>query len=316
VLNASTVFRQEALEEHFRGSRNRGDLLRISPRWTDWTYWFLVAVFVAGSIYLVFGRINEYATGTAVIRDDWRTPVTALTGGTIAEITVQSGQRVEANQVLLRFSDVQERIELNQLRRALKVQQINRLKNPNDPVAQQQLASVRVEVETAEKRLKERAVLAPRAGNVRDIRIRQNQFVAPGDLLLAIIGNDDALSIIAILPGHYGSLLKPGHPVRLEVTGFRYAYQSLTIGSVGNEGVGPAEVRRFLGQEIADSMTLQGSLVIVQAHLPSRKFRAESRWHEYHEGMQGTVQVRLRSERILLVLVPGLKAMFKGRNDE
>jgi multidrug efflux pump subunit AcrA (membrane-fusion protein) len=316
VLNASSVFRDEALVEHFRGSRKCGELLRISPRWTNWTYWLLVAVFVAGSTYLVFGRINEYATGAAVVRDDWRTPVTALTGGTITDINVQPGQRVKANQLLLRFSDVQERIALNQLRRALNVQQINRLKNPNDPVAQQQVATVRVELETAERRLKERAVSAPRAGIVRDMRIRPHQFVAPGDLLLTIGGDDDALSIIAVLPGYYRPLLKPGHPLRVEVTGFRYAYQSLTISSVGYEIVGPAEVRRFLGQEIADSVTLQGSLVIVQARLPSRKFKAENHWHEYHDGMQGSVRARLRSERILFVLVPGLKATFEVRKDE
>jgi hypothetical protein len=316
VLKASEVFRGEALGAHFRGSRDHGELLRISPRLINWTYWLLVAVFVAGSAYLVFGTINEYAIGAAVIRDDWRTPVTALAGGTIADINVRPGQRVEANQLLLRFSDVQENIALNQLRRALNVQQINRLKNPNDPVAQQQLATVRVEVETAERRLRERAVVAPRGGIVRDVRIRPNEVVAPGDLLLTIGSDDDALSIIAVLPGFYGPLLKPGHPLRLEVTGFRYAYQSLTISSVGYEVVGPAEVRRFLGQEIADSVTLQGSLVIVQARLPSRRFRAARRWHEYHDGMQGTVRARLRSERILLVMVPGLRGMFEGRRDE
>src|SRR5882672_10097554 len=76
VLSPPTIFREEALEYHVRGNRTQGDLLRISPRWTHWTYWLLVAVFLAGSTYVVFGRLNEYATGVAVIRDEGRTIVT------------------------------------------------------------------------------------------------------------------------------------------------------------------------------------------------------------------------------------------------
>src|SRR5438445_7193723 len=166
VLSPPTIFREEALEYHLRGNRTQGDLLRIAPRWTHWTYWLLVAVFVAGSTYVVFGRINEYATGVAVIRDEGRTMVTASTRGTITSIAVQPGQYVEAQHVLLRLNDVQETIELERVRKEFYVQHINRLKNPHDLVAQQQLATLRAQTEAAEQRLKERTMVAPRAGIV------------------------------------------------------------------------------------------------------------------------------------------------------
>ena len=102
----------------------------------------------------------------------------------------------------------------------------------------------------------------------------------------------------------------------MELTGFRYAYQRLTITAVGNEVIGPNEVRRFLGQDVADAVTLQGSHVIVQAHVPARTFHAEGRWHNYHDGMHGTAEVRVRSERIVFALVPGLKAVFEGQHGE
>ena len=241
--------------------------------------------------------------------------VTALTGGAIAEIVVRSGQRVEANQLLVRFNDVQEKIELEHLRRELNTQQIDRLKNPEDSTAQQQLATIRAQVAAAEKRLNERATFAPRAGVVRDIRIRPNQLVASGESLMTIVSEDAALVVIAILPGHYRPLLKPGSPLRLELTGFRYAYQRLTIDSIGNEVVGPNEVRRFLGQEVADSLALQGPSVIVQAHLPSRTFRADGRWRQYHDGMSGAAEARVRSESVLFALAPGLRAVFGGKDE-
>src|SRR5215475_5287839 len=67
-----TLFRDEAVAYHQRGNRMQGDVLHLSPRWTHWTYWFLVLVSMAGALYSVFGSIHEYATGLAVIRDEGR----------------------------------------------------------------------------------------------------------------------------------------------------------------------------------------------------------------------------------------------------
>ena len=263
--SSSTLFRDEAVAYYLRSSRTQGDVLHLSPRWTRWTYWFLVLVGVAGALYGVFGRIHEYATGIAVIRDEGRTMVTAITGGTITAIAVQPGQHVESGQMLLSLNDMQEKIELERLHKEWHIQQINRLKNPHDPGAQQQLATVRAQVDTAEKRLAERTVFAPCAGIVRDLRIRPQQLVTPGEILVTLVGTDDVLSVLAIFPGQYRPFLSQGNPVRLELTGFRYAYQRLTIAAVSNEVIGPHEVRRFLGQDVADAVTLQGSQVIVQA---------------------------------------------------
>ncbi len=316
VESPSTLFRDEAVAYYLRGSRTQGDVLYLSPRWTHWTYWFLVLVSVAGALYGVFGSIHEYAMGIAVIRDEGRTMVTAIAGGTITAIAVQPGQHVEAGQMLLSLNDMQEKIELERLHKEMHIQQINRLKNPHDPGAQQQLATVRAQVETAEKRLAERTVFAPRAGIVRDLRIRPQQLVTPGEILVTLVGTDDVLSVLAIFPGQYRPFLTQGSPVRLELTGFRYAYQRLTIAAVSNEVIGPHEVRRFLGQDIADAVTLQGSQVIVQARVPARTFHAEGRWHHYHDGMHGTAEVLVRSERLVFALVPGLKAVFEGKHGE
>lgn len=316
VESPSTLFRDEALAYHLRGSRTQGEVLHLSPRWTHWTYWCLVLMSVAGALYGVFGSIHEYATGIAVIRDEGRTMVTAITGGTITAIAVQPGQYVEPRQVLLSLNDRQEKIELERLHKELHMQQINRLKNPHDPAAQQQLATLRAQVDTAQKRLAERTVFAPRAGMVRDLRIRPQQLVTSGELLLTLVGAEDVLSVVAIFPGQSRPFLTQGSPLRLELTGFRYAYQRLTIAAVGNEVIGPHEVRRFLGQDVADAVTLQGSQVIVQAHVPGHTFHAGGRWHNYHDGMHGTAEVRLRSERLVFALVPGLKAVFEGKHGE
>ena len=316
MRSESNIFRNEALESHSRGTDARHDsLLQISPGWISWTYWLLITLFLAASLYLTIAKVDEYATGVGVIRDEGRTLVTATNSGTIRRIAVQAGQRIQAQQPLVYFEDSQERIELERLQNDFNSQQVNRLKNPNDPATHQQLATLRSQIEAAERRLKERTVLAPRAGLVEDVRIRLSQFVSPGESLLTIVGENDRLAVIAVLPGQYRPLLKTGSPLRVELTGFRYAYQHVTIDEVGNEVVGPSEIRRFLGQEIADAVTLQGPSVIVQAHLPLRSFKADGRWHEYHDGMHGIAEARVRSETILTTLAPGLRTLLE-RGDE
>jgi multidrug efflux pump subunit AcrA (membrane-fusion protein) len=311
----AAIFREEALEYRAQGNCTPGDLLRISPGWINPIYWLLVGLFVAGLIYAGFERANDYATGTAIVRDEARSIVTATVGGTVGTIAVKAGQRVEMDQPLLCLDDLQPKTDLERLNRELEAQQVNRLQNPNDPNVEERLASLRTQISTAQAQLKARTVFAPRAGLVRDIRIRPGQLVAAGELILTIVGENDPLSLFVIFPGQSRPLLKKGAPLRLELAGFRYAYQQLPIESVGHELVGPNEVRRFLGQDVSDSVNLGGLSVIVQARLPSRRFKANGRWQEYHDGMQGTADARIGSDRVLVALVPGLKQIVRGTDE-
>jgi multidrug efflux pump subunit AcrA (membrane-fusion protein) len=315
VQRHSAIFRSEALDSHSRGFVAHDDVLHISSAWTKWSYWLLIALFMLALVYGLVGRVDEYATGVGVVRDEGRSVVTAANSGTIRRIAIRPGQRIYPKQPLVYLDDSQERIELERLRNDFNAQRLNHLKNPNDSVQNQTLATLKAQIEAAERRLKERTFLAPRGGTVQDLRIRSNQFVNPGESLLTIVGDDNRLNVIAILPGQYRPLLKNGEPLRLELAAFRYAYQHATIDDVGNEVVGPGEVRRFLGPEIADSLTLQGPSVIVKAHLPTRQFKADGRWHEYHDGMHGIAEARLRSASVLASLVPGLRTLWE-RGDE
>jgi len=104
------LFREEALQTLQRGADDEGDLLRISPAWTRWAYWVLVAAVLAALAYGVLGTVNEYAPGPAVVRVAGRVDVTATSGGTVVAIDVQPGQRVTRGQSLVRFHDAGEAV--------------------------------------------------------------------------------------------------------------------------------------------------------------------------------------------------------------
>ncbi len=307
------LFRDEALRAHISSRGSDGDLLRISPGWTNWLYWLLVAICLTGLTYLIFGRVNEYAAGAAIVRGEDRADIYAVSGGAITEIVVRPGQRVKANQLLARLYDVPEAAELERLDREYELQLLKSLNSPHDAVSQQQLAFMRERKQVVAARLNERRITAPRAGTIKDVRIRPGQTVAPGELLLSLDGAEEKLSVVALLPGHYRPLLQKGAPLRLELNGFKYAYQHLTIDLVAEDVIGPNEARKYLGEQVSDSLALQGPVVIVKADLPSRNFTSDDGQYAFHDGMQGRAEVRVRSDRLILALLPSIKTLWGGR---
>ncbi|HYX23158.1 MAG TPA: GAF domain-containing protein [Thermoanaerobaculia bacterium] len=310
-LPAPGLFREEAVEHHQVGLRAEGDLLRVDPGWMRWTYRLLLAVMVAGVLFCVLAKVREYASGPAVVRLGGRTDLTATADGTVTDVGVTTGQAVEAGRLLVRFYGAREAAELNRIDHEFELQLINRLRDPADRGAEQSLLSLRAQRELARANLAEREVRAPAAGVVSDVRVRPGQHIAPGQSLLSLVRGQEHPQVIALLPGEFRPLLKPGMPLRLEVQGYRYAYQHLVVESVGDEVVGPAEARRALGDEIADAVQLTGPVVRVTARLAANTFESDGRVRRFHDGMWGTAEVRIRSERVLVALVPALKALFE-----
>ncbi len=306
---AGKIFRHEALEHHTRGFQDQGHLLELSPDWVRWTYRLLLGVFVAAVLYSVFGSIHEYAPGLAVVRVEGLTEVNATLAGTVTSVEIEAGQRVAAGTLLVRFYGVQEAAEVARIQREFELGLINRLRNPADRTSERALSALRAQKQLAEARLEQRSVRAPHAGIVADLRVRPGQHLSPGQSILSLIGDNPELRVVALFPGHYRPLIEPGMPLRLELEGYKYAYQHLVVDAIGEEVVGPGEARRVLGASIGDAVPLTGPVIFVHARLPTRTFESGGRIYEYHDGMQGRAEVWVRSESILTTLLPDLKAV-------
>ncbi|MCK4342137.1 MAG: hemolysin D [Phycisphaerae bacterium] len=322
----TSLFRREAVEHHASVGRSRGDLLRITPSWTRWTYWLLLLIVVGGLLYTVLGTVPEYAEGPAVIWRE-RTFVTATAAGTVAAIKVQAGDPVEAGHLLIHFHDAEELAEYKQLEHAYDLQLINNLRDPLDQATRQELKRLRTQRELAAARLDERCVRAPRAGMVGDIRIRAGQHFMPGDILLTLLPDDERDSdeqrrtrksdatgtigprVVAMLPAHYGPLLEKDMIFRLELTGFPNIEAEAEIDSVGQAALGPGAIRRYLGTEIADAVSVQGPIVLVHARLKENEFEIDGKHCRFGHGMQGLAAISVRTERIVYTLIPGLKEL-------
>lgn len=106
-------------------------------------------------------------------------------------------------------------------------------------------------------------------------------------------------------------MLRPGMELRFEVAGFRFAYQKLQIEWVGDDVLGPAEVRRHLGPGAGDGFAPAGASVLVRAVAPAKKFEVDGQSYACFDGMVGRAEVAVRSEPAILALVPGLRLLWE-----
>jgi biotin carboxyl carrier protein len=307
------IYNQEAIEHYASYGQARGAPLRLSSVWTGEAYWLLLGVVIAGLLYMLLGRLNEYAAGPAIVRVEDRSPITVTIPGVVSSIHVRPGQRVEAQDLLVSMYAGEEAADFDRLSRLYETQLAKTLFDAADRVASQELNTISSQRALAKARLEQRFIRAPTAGIVSDVRIRVGQHSEPGDILLAINDGKARWSLVAVLPGQYRPVLHSGTAMRLEMNGYRYAYSELEIDSVGAEVVGPHEVRRFLGQEIADTIQIEGPVVFVHAYLPSNTFSVGSRTYQYYEGLQGTAEARVNTSSILLALFPGIRTLIRGK---
>ncbi|AKF82290.1 membrane fusion protein, multidrug efflux system [Myxococcus fulvus] len=305
-----SIFRKEALEYYQQHRRQEGDVLLLAPGWTRWTYWVLMGMLALGVLLCVVGTVSEYAEGPALVRVERRRDVMAQVAGVVATVDVQPGQRVEAGQTLVTFQADEEHSALSRIEHEMDLLLVRYMRDLSDQSARQALTSLRAERELAQARLSSRALKAPMAGVVGDLRIQPGQYTEAGAPVASLVEDDSSAYLLAFLPGYYRPFLRPGMSLRVELDGFRYDYRELVIDSVGEQLIGPAELQRYLGPGLADTVETTGPIVLVRAAIPSRTFAVNGRMLGYFDGMPARAQAAVRAEPIFVTLIPGLKVLL------
>lgn len=301
------LFRREALEA--QALPRWGEVIRVSPSWVSWAYWVLLAMLAASLVYVSVGTVATYSAGPAVIRSTTRSEIVARTPGNVTEVLVAPGAAVAPGDLIARLDDADARGGVERIEREFETQLRNHMLDPADAAADAALRTLRLQLEEARLALEDRLIRADRGGVVADLRVRTGQRVEPGDVIASITDDAGTLEVVALLPGSDRPQLAPGMPLRLELGGYRYAYQTLTIDSVSPDVIAPTEARRVLGGDVGESLRLPASVVLVRARIPGREFTVDGETFRYHDGMLGHAEVRVREEKILYTLVPGLRKL-------
>jgi len=305
ALRDEGLFLPEAIEAS--AGRRWGDVVRVAPPWIRWAHRGVLLVMVAAAVLAIQGRVHTYSRGPAVVRMQGRSEVAARTAGNVAAITATAGTRVNAGDLLARLDDGAQQAEVERLDRELEARLRERLLSPGDPASGEAVSRLRLELERSRAALEERLVRAPVAGVVGEVRVRPGQRIAPGDVIASIVDPSGEVGLVAFLPGGDRPRLDRGQRMRLSLAGYRDAYQDLVVDAVAAEAMGPDEARSYLGR-IAGDVDMRGPVVLVRARLTG-EFVADGVTYRYIDGMSGTVDVQLASERLIDALVPGLRGL-------
>jgi len=301
------LFRREAIE-HQANRSARADVLRVSSRSTEWGYRLLLAALLTSLFFVAVGRVNEYATGSALVRIDGRTTLSTSHAALVSSIEVAPGQHVEEGTVLVRLYASEEAAELESATREFDDQLVKLMQRPDDATAREALVNLRNRRELARARLDQRTLRAPHRGVVGDVRVRVGQLVEPGASVIELRSDHADGVIVAMLPGRYRPLLRVGAPLRFELDGFHRRAHELVIDSVGDQIVGPSEAARYLGRDQADSLQLAGPVVLVTASLPrGASFDADGEHFQFAHGMHGKAETIVRNEPVAYAFMPALK---------
>lgn len=301
-----SLYRAEAIEAHRAGAAE-GDPLLDAPRWTRWAYLLLLLVALVGLGYLALARIPEHASGPAVIVAATHRDVTVSQAGVVASIAVQPGETVSAGQVVARLSSDAEQADLRRAESDLEHALAARLRDPANTMLEERVAQHRSAVERARARLEERQVRVPTDGVVGDVRIASGQAIAPGQSVVTLVTDaDGSPRVRAFVPGRFAASVEPGQRLTIDLDGLAHASQRMRVTRVGEVVLGPAEMARTVGPRLADAIPPGGSVVLVEAKLPTSMIETEGRLLTLHDGMLGRADVRVGRERALFVLFPKL----------
>ena len=203
------------------------------------------------------------------------TTIAAEIGAKVNQITVAEGNAFRAGQLLVSFDCSIQQAQLEkaqaELSGAKQTYEVNQQLAELNSVGQLELTLSKAAQSKAEAEVgANRAVLAkchinaPFAGKVAEQKVREQQFVQPGQALLDII-DDSVLELEFLVPSHWLAWVKPGGKFEVEIDETRKTY--------------PARFRRIGARIDPVSQSVKVSAAI------------DGRYAELMAGMSGTVKI-------------------------
>lgn len=171
------------------------------------------------------------------------TTLAAEIGAKINRLPVPEGASFKAGQTLIQFDCALQQAQLNKARAALgasdktwqanrRLAELNSVGKVELDVSEAEVQKARAEVAANAAVLGKCSVTAPFAGRVAEQKVREQQYVQPGQALLDIL-DDSALELEFIVPSKWLAWLRPNYSfqVAIDETGKTYPAKIQRIGA-------------------------------------------------------------------------------------
>ncbi|WP_296952039.1 efflux RND transporter periplasmic adaptor subunit [uncultured Massilia sp.] len=188
---------------------------------------------------------------TALDRQDIRaqlaprryTTVASEIGAKISRIAVPEGGAFRAGQALVAFDCSLQQAQLQKARAVLgaaertyvankRLDELRSVGKVELEASEAEVGKARAEVEGSRVLLSKCTIAAPFGGRVAEQKVREQQYVQPGQALLEIL-DDSVLELEFLVPSRWLAWIKPGHAfqVRIDETGKTYPAKVQRIGA-------------------------------------------------------------------------------------
>lgn len=171
------------------------------------------------------------------------TTLAAEIGAKINRLAVAEGGRFRAGETLVSFDCSLQQAQLNKAKAAqvgaekvwranLRLAELNSVGKVELDVSEAEVIKAKAEVASNAAVMSKCALIAPFAGRVAEQKVREQQYVQPGQALLDII-DDSTLELEFIVPSKWLAWLKPGYgfQVAIDETGKTYPAKVQRIGA-------------------------------------------------------------------------------------
>ncbi|MFT3696207.1 MAG: HlyD family efflux transporter periplasmic adaptor subunit [Kofleriaceae bacterium] len=306
AADKKSLYRPEALQYH-RKKGSEGVVAELSPKWTRRAYPFLLVTMLVAAIAGILVRVPTYSSGFGIVRRA-SMPVTALAQGNVEALYFQRGDTVKKGDRLAKLSSPKEEGDYAQVKAERDQAQTNYLFDEQDEQSRKQVKAATTALVHAQSVLDQRYVYATADGTVSDIHTDEGKAVQPGQELMRIIKPGTKPEILAFLPSTDRPRVKQ-HEMKLQVgvEGFKLKRPRLAIDSISEDVVGPSDIRRMVGQEVADTLKLPNegvSFMVVKGTFDSDKFKSGHKIYELHDGMPAKVEIEIDTKPFLAEVFP------------
>lgn len=171
------------------------------------------------------------------------TTIAAEIGAKISRISVAEGGSFRAGQTLIAFDCTLQQAQLQKAKAALgatertynankRLEELRSIGKVELEVSEAEVAKAKAEVASNAAVLSKCAVAAPFSGRIAEQKVREQQYVQPGQALLEIL-DDSVLELEFIVPSRWLAWLRPGYgfTVRIDETGKSYPAKAQRIGA-------------------------------------------------------------------------------------
>ncbi len=162
------------------------------------------------------------------------TTLAAEIGAKVSRLPVPEGGRFQAGQPLVSFDCTLQQAQLNKARAALsgaqttwagnkRLAELNSIGKVELDVSAAEVGKNQAEVASMQTMLGKCSIGAPFAGVVAEQKVREQQYVQPGQAIMDII-DDSVLEIEFLVPSKWLAWLKPGHKFQVSIDETRKSY--------------------------------------------------------------------------------------------